>query len=357
MAISDAEKLDLLWKKIGYGTSKTASAANKAGSNETVASAMPVLADSFWAESSAVSATPPVSDTTTVKLYTGANRIRCTQDPTAPSNQTWFATTTFGNLATHQGKFIPTTFGSGYLAKVYIGDPNGGPAVRIFPDTTNEEYYVDYMAGVVTFFNTIPSGKTATIGTGTVSVSTHGIYIEIYQYIGATGATATKSYVVADIAARDAIDAGEGDTVHVKDASAITTDAGAGEWANYIYTDGGWTLTSTQDSARSDSLTTKLVITSSDTGSISLGKVGNGARVVEVSVEVTDAFDGDFEISVGDAGDNDRLMGSNQNDLQTEDAFVSTPIYQFPANTETEVFVYITGTATQGSANVIITYA
>ncbi len=357
MAISDAEKIDFLWKKVIYGTTKTASSANKSGSNETVASPMPVLASSIWSQSASIPTTPPVSDTSYVKLYTGAGRIRCTQDPTAPANQTWFATTTYNTLASQIGTFIPPTFGSGYLVQVYIGDPNGASAARIFPDTTNEEYVFDYMSGTLNFVGTIPSGKTATIGTGTVSVSSNGIYIVLYRYIGSTGSTATKSYVVADIAARDALSPSSGDTVYVEDASAIATDASAGEYATYIYANGGWVLTATQDSARSDSMTSKLVITPSSSGSISLGMVGNGARVVEVSVEVTSAFDSTFAISVGDAGDNNRLMSADQNDLQILGSYYTTPIYQFPTNQETEIFVYVANTATTGSANVIITYA
>jgi len=34
MTISDAEKIDFLWKKVIYGVSKTAGATTKAGSNE-----------------------------------------------------------------------------------------------------------------------------------------------------------------------------------------------------------------------------------------------------------------------------------------------------------------------------------
>jgi hypothetical protein len=359
MAISDTEKLDFLWKKVIWGTSKTAGSAVKGGSNETVPSPLPVYSTNIWAETDAGSIPPtvPSSTTSTVQLYTGASRIRATSDPTAPSNQTWFATTTYNTIASRVGDFIPTTFGSGYLVKVWIGDPNSGNAARIFPDTTNEEYVFDYNSGVLNFTGTIPSGKAATVGTGTFSVASNGIYFEVFRYIGLKGTSASKSSVVADIAARNALTPAAGDRVHVIDASGIPTDAKAGEYADYVYDGTQWVLTGTQDSARSDSLTTKVVVTAASTGTISLGYVGNGARVVEVSVEVTDDFDGDMAISVGDAGDNIRLMGSDQNDLQGTGSYVTTPIYQFPAGTETEIAIYVTGTATVGSANVIITYA
>jgi hypothetical protein len=359
MAISDTEKLDFLWKKVIYGTSKTAGSTVKSGSNETVASPTPVYAGNIWAQSdsAAIPATPPASTTAYVQKFAGASRVRCTSDPTAPANQSWFATSTYNDVSTRMTDFIPTTFGSGYLVKVYLGDPNSGNAARIFPDTTNEEYVYDYVAGVLNFTGTIPSGKAATIGTGTFSAASNGVYLEVYRYIGVKGASVTKSSVVADIAARDTLIAAAGDFVHVIDAGGIPTDAAAGEYADYIYDGSAWKLVATEDSARSDNLTTKVALTAASTGTISLGKVGNGARVVEVSVEVTVDFDGSIAISVGDAGDNARLMGADQNDLQGAGSYVTTPIYQFPTGSETDIAIYVTGTATVGAANVIITYA
>src|SRR6478752_7787340 len=177
MAISDTEKLDFLWKKVIYGVTKTASAANKAGSNETVASPAPVMPTNIWADAddTTIPLTPPANSTVVVDKLTGASRVRCTSDPTAPANQTWFATSTYNNINTRLTDFVPVTFGSGYLVKVWLGDPASGNAARIFPDTTNEEYVFDYTAGVLNFTGTIPSGKAATIGTGTFSAATNGV--------------------------------------------------------------------------------------------------------------------------------------------------------------------------------------
>jgi hypothetical protein len=38
MAISDTQKIDYLWKKIGYAATKTDTAANKDATNEEIAS-------------------------------------------------------------------------------------------------------------------------------------------------------------------------------------------------------------------------------------------------------------------------------------------------------------------------------
>lgn len=187
MTISIDEKVDFLWKRLIYGVTKSASSADKAGSNESIASPIIVGADSVWADAVSIPLTPPSADSAIIKLYTGAGRIHMSSDPTAPVNQTWLATTTYGNLTTRAKAFVPASFGSGYQVKVYIGDPNGGPAARIFPETTNEEWVFDYGAGVLNFASSVPASKAATIGTGTVSVAGNGIYIELYQYIGETG--------------------------------------------------------------------------------------------------------------------------------------------------------------------------
>lgn len=348
--ISDAEKIDFLWKKVIYGVTKTATNNAKDGPNETIASPSAVYASQIWAQgdSNNIPSTPPTSDTPVVALKTGANRIALSSDPTAPANQSWLA---------GEGDFIPPTFGSGYLVKVYLGDPNGPKAARLFPGTTGEEYVFDYVAGVLNFVATIPTNKPASIGTGTCTIA-DGVYIEVYKYVGLKGGSTTKSLVVADIAERDALTGlNAGDVVHVRDASGIPSDAREGEYANYLWDGSAWKLTGTQDSARSDSLTKKVVIDHNSSGTISLGYVGNGARVVTVSVEVTDAFDGDMEVSIGDAGDAGRLMENGQNDLQEAGSYVTNPVYSYPINTETEISITVTGTATVGGANVVITYA
>lgn len=185
MAILDNEKIDFLWKKIIFGVTKTAGAALKFGSNETIASPSPVLPSTVWQQGDEIPATPVAN--AFIRAYAGAQRLRMSNDPTAPANIAWLATSTFGDLATRQKNLIAPTFGSGYAVKVFIGDPNVGPAARIFPDTTDEEWVFDYAAGVLIFTGTIPAGKTATIGNGSVSVASHGVYIEAFQYIGETG--------------------------------------------------------------------------------------------------------------------------------------------------------------------------
>ncbi|UTC29861.1 hypothetical protein BAJUN_02310 [Bajunvirus bajun] len=183
--IQDNEKLDFLWKRLLFGVSKTAKTADKAGSNEIIPAPITVYPESIWADAAAIPAfaaeTPGV-----VLPYVGANRIAATTDPTSTPNLTWLATTTPGDINTRIGDFIPPTFGSSYAARVFMGDPNVGPAARLFPDTTGEEWVFDYVSGTLIFASSIPTSKTATIGSGNVTMAA-GIFIEVYQYDGLLG--------------------------------------------------------------------------------------------------------------------------------------------------------------------------
>lgn len=188
MPITTDEKVDFLFKQAGFGVAKTETAANKTGSNETIAYPLVVYPESVWKDSASIPAQPPVADTALITRFVGAGRIKATTDPTSTPNLTWLATATFGDVSSRLTGFVPPTFGSNYAAKVYIGDPNVGPAARIFPDTTNEEWVFNYTSGVLMFMGTsIPAAKTATIGSGTVTVAGNGIYLELYQYAGETG--------------------------------------------------------------------------------------------------------------------------------------------------------------------------
>jgi phage-related tail fiber protein len=187
MTISDQDKVDFLWKKVIFGYTKTASGTVKLGSNESIASPFPVNPDNIWAEADQIAASPTANTTAQVGVFKGATRIQMTVDPSSPPNQTWLATGTHNLLTSLMGDFISPIYGPGYNVAAYIGDPNVGPAARIFPDTTNEEFVFDYSAGVLNFLGNIPASKPATIGSGTVSVSTNGVYLEAYRYIGTKG--------------------------------------------------------------------------------------------------------------------------------------------------------------------------
>lgn len=189
MAISLQEQVDFLWKRMIFGVTKTALSTVKFASNETIPSPLPVYSQNIWAQADAtnIPPNPPAAATSVVQPLFGANRIQMTSDPTSPANVSWIAATTFGQPNTRQGNFIPPSFGAGYAAQVFVGDPNVGPAARIFPDTTGYEWVFDYTAGTLVFTGSIPANLPATVGSGSVSVATNGIYVEAYRYIGAMG--------------------------------------------------------------------------------------------------------------------------------------------------------------------------
>ncbi len=57
MAITDAKKIDYLWKKIGFGATKTDTNAAKAGPNEAIASPLLLRGDKTWNEANSITGT------------------------------------------------------------------------------------------------------------------------------------------------------------------------------------------------------------------------------------------------------------------------------------------------------------
>lgn len=175
MAISDAQKVDLLIKKL-YGVAKTDTAAVKSPSNESIASPLMVRGDLIWANSNEITATPPASTTSVVRVYTGNNAVACSADSTATANRTW---------KTNLTDWIPIEFGSNYQVKVWAAASGSATPTAIgtpiFPDGSgnSDAWYFDYQAGVLNFADTnIPSALSSRI-----------IYIEGYRYVGTKGLT------------------------------------------------------------------------------------------------------------------------------------------------------------------------
>lgn len=299
MTIQDTDKTDFLWKKIIFGTAKSAAGSLKAGSNETIPSPLPVYNTGIWAQTDTVTIppNPPGTATAAIALWYGSSAIEATNDPTSPLNVSWQATTTYGTTSTRIGNFIPPTFGSGYAAQVWIGNPNGGPAARIFPDTTNEEWVFDYNAGNLFFPNSVPGTKTATIGTGSVTVAGNGIYFQLYQYTGVYGF------------------------------------------------DNSGTSTAT--------------ITYSTAGTVTVCTVPKNARVVELTIMVNTAFNLATTIQIGNGSNPSALMDATMTDLTDTSlpTFLATPPGVLSTSAGTPVVVTIGGAvSTAGSATVTVSY-
>ena len=345
MAISQANQVDFLWKKIVYGAATTDVAANKSGSNETISSPLPIYSGSIWAQDGLIPTTPPTSSSSVVNCLTGANRIQATEDTAASLNVTW----TTGVI-----NWIPASFGSNYAVVVYAGDPQT-TGTRLFPDTSGFEYTFDYQAGVLNFPGSVPA-----------SVATGGIYIVGYQYIGTTGlsaltaaaAASAKSTVVANITARNALTGmNTGDLAYVTDASGIPTDAAPGQYAVYMWTGSAWTVIATQDSGAADDKVNTVSLTSASTGTVALSVARAGATVTSVQVNVGTLFDGTFAVSVGTSASNALLIDTTESDFQTTGIYQLNMSLMVSPSAATQLNVYVTGTATVGAATITVTYA
>ena len=187
------QKVDFLLKKVGYSLSKTGSVSGtgaisggttKEPFNESLPSPFVIPDSSIWTQSLSIPTTPPGSDTSIVKVYlSGASGLRMTVDSTVSGSRAFIAYTTYNNTSSARlTDWIDTQFGSGYVIKVYKGDPNsGGVSLDAAGSSGNDDtWFFDYSSGVLNFNgDDLPSGVTDT-----------NIYIVGYRYIGTKGVSA-----------------------------------------------------------------------------------------------------------------------------------------------------------------------
>ena len=186
-SFNESQKIDYLWKKVGYGVTKTAEPASKEAFNESIPSPLLYRGDLIWTQSGDIPASPPASTTSLVQVYKdggGAGyspTVQCTEDLTAPDNQTW---------KTNLINWIPTQFGDNYLVQVYAGptgltDPQtAGTKLFGAGSGSDDTWFFDYQSGVLNFNGaTIPTA----IGTGTANT----IYVVGYRYVGEYGVDTT----------------------------------------------------------------------------------------------------------------------------------------------------------------------
>jgi hypothetical protein len=186
MAISDNQKLDYLFKKVGFGATKTDTVFNKLAANESLPSPLLIRGDTIWAESGSIPAVKPSASNSYVTLQTA---IEATEDITATGNRTWKTGVT---------DWIPTEFGSTYLVNVYVhtsGDAAGAESMSNKVFTTgsgnNDEWFFDYQSGVLNFIgDNLPNG---------VNFSGKSVYITGATYSGNRGVV--SSSITSDITA------------------------------------------------------------------------------------------------------------------------------------------------------------
>lgn len=180
MAILDTQKVDFLWKKIGYGVTKTDTSSAKEAYNESISSPLLIRGDRLWQKSGSIPAIIPATSNDVVQVYKDGSgswtrTLECTKDLTASTNRTWLTGIT---------DWISPEFGSTYQIKAYLAAPGNttpqtGTQIYASGSGNNDEWFFDYQAGVLNFIGTnLPSG-----------ISGKSVFISGARYIGALGVT------------------------------------------------------------------------------------------------------------------------------------------------------------------------
>lgn len=171
MAISQDQKVDLLFKKVAFGVAKTDLATNKSPSNESIPSRVPTFGSDIWAEDQSIPAVAPSVTSSIVEVYlqSESSALTLTEDATATNNRSWLSNLT---------DWIPFSFHPSYAVKVYKNSVSLANQLFIDGSGNDDEWYFDYEAGVLNF-----------IGDNLPITNSDTIIIEGYRYIGNKGLT------------------------------------------------------------------------------------------------------------------------------------------------------------------------
>jgi hypothetical protein len=188
MAILDTQKVDLLFKKVGFGVAKTDWSNAKSASNETIASPLLVPGTSIWQQSYSIPSSIPGANTSVVTLYNDSlsSTVECVADITAGNIG---SPSQYQTYKTNLTDWIPPSFGSTYQVKVYAaapGNTNPQSYTQLFADDAGVNWYFDYQSGVLNF---------ADYAVPTVEVGKH-IYISGARYTGVKGISTFSNLTV-----------------------------------------------------------------------------------------------------------------------------------------------------------------
>jgi hypothetical protein len=186
--VSDSQKVDYLWKKIGYGVAKTDIAGNIDATQEPTASTLQIRADKVMYQSGQIPSVIPGSSSGVVTVYPTTTPVQCTNDAGIPTpNLTWLTGITY---------WIPPEFGSTYQVQVFIG-PTGwaaniattGKQVYATGSGNNDEWIFDYQAGILQF-----NGANTPYNNGNpISFTGNSVYISGAVYSGTFGIPSTST--------------------------------------------------------------------------------------------------------------------------------------------------------------------
>ena len=282
MAISNDQKVDYLWKKVGYGRAKTDTNANKSAVNEATSSALFVQGTSVWAESSLIPTSIPASTSGVVNVRPTSAPVECTNDGTASTNRTW---------KTGLTDWIPPEVGSTYLIKVYIHTSGNagtaaGSGTQVYPagSGNNDEWFFDYPSGTLNFIGTnLPDG---------VSFSGKSVYVSGAYYTGIKGvagpgtAATFTSLAVSGITTTETLKVG----------TAVTISAGVITATSFVGDGSGLTGISagigTQGSVNTSGIITASSFVGDGSGLTGISGVGTQASVNTSGIITASTFSG-----------------------------------------------------------------
>ena len=163
------------------------------------------------------------------------------------------------------------------------------------------------------------------------------------------GLRSSATTVVADITARDALNALVGDQSYV-------IDAGNSEWATFTYDGTQWTKVSGERSVATDARTLVLDVNlSTTTGTQTIGHISADRTVISVRVLVTTTAPADAEVTVGTSANTSAFTQSRDSILSQIGQYTTNPDYR--TTTYTEVVAEITNpTPGAGQFTIILTY-
>ena len=192
MAIQDTQKIDYLWKKLGYGSTKTDTNTNKKAPNEAIASPLILRGDKVWQQAESIPAVMPNSSAGVVTVYPTSAPDETTLDGTATANRSW---------KTGLTDWIPPELGSTYQAKVYIhtsgnaAGASGGDQVFATGSGNDDEWFFDYQSGVLHFIgDNLPSG---------ISFTGKSVYISGARYTGTFGVGSSQTNTLGNLTVDD----------------------------------------------------------------------------------------------------------------------------------------------------------
>tara|TARA_B100001057_G_C22825620_1_gene941296 strand:- start:199 stop:2244 length:2046 start_codon:yes stop_codon:yes gene_type:complete len=187
----------------------------------------------------------------------------------------------------------------------------------------------------------------------------YAVGLNVEQGVRKAGTT-----VVSNIAARDAIPVKlAGDSVYI-------LDTGQGEWAMHVWDGTQWNIVATQDSASTDanSLSHTYTMPSASFGTtevVTLGRISDNSRVVSVLVEVVTPLSGYAggpnnlvpSLEIGTVADPSRFMTEDQNDVEGQGSYTTTPDFHYEGTTELEIKCSLEHlNANAGEVKVTVTY-